>query len=110
MSVCALYLLRRKYTYTYILISSPYLLEICVPFSDAVSVSQSNAYKKLPIHLLFESDAVANREDDTKYLEIVFQLLRANPETVMVSKDAKQASIPQGGRPSRSGNKRKYCA
>ena len=76
----------------------------------AVSVSQSNVCKKLPVHLLFESDAVANRADDTKYLEIVFQLLRANPETVMVSKDAKQASIPQGGRPSRSGNKRKYRA
>jgi ankyrin repeat protein len=76
----------------------------------AVSVSQSNVYKKLPIHLLFESDAVVNREDDIKYLESVFQLLRAYPETVMLSEDAKQASIPQGGRPSRSGKKRKYHA
>ncbi len=75
----------------------------------AVSVSQSNALNKLPVHLLFESNSV-NRADDTKYLESVFQLLRAYPETVMVSEDTKQASIPQGGRPSRSGKKRKYCA
>ncbi len=74
----------------------------------AVSVSQSNALNKLPIHLLFESNSV-NRADDTKYLEIVFQLLRANPETVMLPEDAKQASIPQVGRPSRNGKKRKYC-
>jgi ankyrin repeat protein len=74
----------------------------------AVSVSQSNVCNKLPVHLLFESDAVVNRVDDIKYLEIVFQLLRSNPETVIVSEDAKQASIPQGGRPSRSGKKRKY--
>jgi hypothetical protein len=79
---------------------------------DAVSVSQSNVYNKLPIHLLFESNAVANRADDTKYLENVFQLLRAYPETVMVSEDGKQATIPQGGRPSpsRNGKKRKYRA
>jgi ankyrin repeat protein len=75
---------------------------------DAVSVSQSNALNKLPIHLLFESDDVSNREDDTKYLESVFQLLRAYPETVTLTEDAKQASIPQGGRPSRNGKKRKY--
>jgi ankyrin repeat protein len=75
----------------------------------AVSVSQGNALNKLPIHLLLESDATASR-DDTKYLESVFQLLRLYPETVMVSEDAKQASIPQGGRPSRSGKKRKYYA
>jgi ankyrin repeat protein len=77
---------------------------------DAVSVSQGNVLNKLPIHLLFESDATASRADDTKYLESVFQLLRSYPETVMVSEDAKQASIPQGGRPSRSGKKRKYRA
>ena len=77
---------------------------------DAVSVSQSNVYNKLPIHLLFESNAVVNREDDTKYLESVFQLLRAYPETVMTPGDEKQSSIPQVGRPSRSGKKRKYHA
>ncbi len=76
----------------------------------AVSVSQSNVLNKLPIHLLFESNAVTNREDDTKYLETIFRLLRFNPETVMLSGDEKQQSIPQGGRPSRSGKKRKYYA
>jgi ankyrin repeat protein len=76
----------------------------------AVSVSQCNVCNKLPIHLLFESNAVANREDDTKYLESVFQLLRAYPETVMISEDGKQATFPHGGRPSRSGKKRKYRA
>jgi ankyrin repeat protein len=78
---------------------------------SAVSVSQGNVYNKLPIHLLFESNSVVNREDDTKYMDSLFQLLRANPETVMLSEDTKQASIPHGGRPSRSGKKRKYyCA
>jgi ankyrin repeat protein len=43
---------------------------------DAVSVSQSNALNKLPIHLLFESDVFTEREDDTKYLESVFQLVQ----------------------------------
>jgi ankyrin repeat protein len=76
----------------------------------AVSVSQGNVCNKLPIHLLFESGSVPEREDDTKYLESIFRLLRFNPETVMVSEDAKLASIPQVGRPSRSGKKRKYCA
>ncbi len=76
----------------------------------AVSVSQRNVCDKLPFDLLFESNAIANREDDTKYLESVFQLLRANPETVMLPEHEKQLSIPQRGRPSRSGKKRKYCA
>ena len=77
---------------------------------DAVSVSQSNVYNKLPVHLLLESDAVSNREDDTKYLESVFQLLRAYPETVMLPGDAKQQSARYGRIPSRNGKKRKYCA
>jgi ankyrin repeat protein len=77
---------------------------------DAVSVSQGNVLNKLPIHLLLESDATASREDDIKYMESVFQLLRAYPETVMVSGDQKQQSIPQRGRPSRNGKKRKYRA
>ncbi len=73
----------------------------------AVSVSQGNVLNKLPIHLLLERYA-ADREDDTKYLDSVFQLLRANPETVMSSGDEKQQRILQRGRPSRSGKKRKY--
>jgi hypothetical protein len=52
---------------------------------DAVAVSKRNAHKKLPIHLLFESNVVTDREDDdTKYAESIFQLLRAYPETVMM--------------------------
>jgi hypothetical protein len=54
---------------------------------DAVAVSKRNAHKKLPIHLLFESNAEnagTDREEDTKYAESIFQLLRAYPETVMI--------------------------
>ena len=50
----------------------------------AVSVSKRNAYKKLPIHLLLESDAFVNRQEDVKYTESIFQLLRVYPETVAV--------------------------
>jgi ankyrin repeat protein len=49
----------------------------------AVSVSKKNSLNKLPIHLLSESNAVADR-DDTKYTESIFQLLRAYPDTVMM--------------------------
>ena len=55
----------------------------------AVSVSKRNAYKKLPIHLLLESDAFVNREEDVKYTEIIFQLLRVYPETVMMAEGGK---------------------
>jgi hypothetical protein len=55
----------------------------------AVSVSKRNAYKKLPIHLLLESDAFVNREEDVKYTESIFQLLRVYPETVMVAEGGK---------------------
>jgi ankyrin repeat protein len=44
----------------------------------AVSVSTTNGHNKLPIHLLLESKAVVNREDDTKYMESIFRLLRAS--------------------------------
>jgi len=55
----------------------------------AVSVSKRNAYKKLPIHLLLESDAFVKREEDVKYAEIIFQLLRVYPETVMMAEGGK---------------------
>jgi ankyrin repeat protein len=51
---------------------------------DAVAVSKRNALNKLPIHLLFESNAVTDREEDAKYAESIFQLLRAYPDTVMM--------------------------
>ncbi len=51
---------------------------------NAVSVSKTNVNNKLPIHLLLESNAVTSREDDTKYTESIFRLLRAYPDTVML--------------------------
>ncbi len=49
---------------------------------DAASVSRRNADEKLPIDLLWESNAVEDREDP-EYTESVYRLLRACPETVM---------------------------
>eukprot|EP00984_Skeletonema_dohrnii_P017704 scaffold8135_cov127-Skeletonema_dohrnii-CCMP3373.AAC.6 len=49
---------------------------------DAVSVSKRNAQKKLPIDLLWDSNAVEDR-DSVEYTESVFRLLKAYPETVM---------------------------
>ena len=46
------------------------------------SVSKRNTDNKLPIHLLLESNEVRDRED-TKYLESIYRLLRAYPETLM---------------------------
>jgi len=51
---------------------------------DAVSVSTTNGHNMLPIHLLLESDAIDSREDDSKYTESIFRLLRAYPDTVMM--------------------------
>ena len=48
---------------------------------DAVSVSRRNARKKLPIDLLWESNAVEDRES-LEYTGSVFQLMRANPQMV----------------------------
>ena len=49
----------------------------------AVSVSRQNTYKKLPIDLLWESNEVDDRNrDGLEYVENVFRLLKAYPETV----------------------------
>ena len=48
----------------------------------AVSVSKRNANNQLPIDLLFESNAVNDREG-VEYTESIFQLLRSYPATVM---------------------------
>ena len=48
----------------------------------ATSVSKRNAHNKLPIHLLLESNEVRDRVD-TKYVESMYRLLRAYPETLM---------------------------
>jgi len=49
---------------------------------DAVSVSKRNAHGKLPIDLLWESNAVEDRES-IEYTESVFRLLTAYPEMMM---------------------------
>jgi hypothetical protein len=48
---------------------------------DAVSVSKMNAQKKLPIDLLFECNAVSNRES-VEYTGSIFRRLKAYPETI----------------------------
>ena len=48
---------------------------------DAVSVSKRNAENKLPIELLWESDAVKD-EESAEYTDCVFRLLKAYPETL----------------------------
>jgi ankyrin repeat protein len=71
----------------------------------AVSVSRRNAHNKLPIHLLLESNEVRDREDN-KYVESIYRLLRAYPETVMMGEKEKSKSedcLPH----SHSGKKRK---
>ena len=50
---------------------------------DAASVSKRNAHGKLPIDLLWES-TVSDRES-VEYIGSVFQLVRANPEMVIIS-------------------------
>ena len=49
---------------------------------DAVSVSRTNVDKKLPIDLLWESNAVEDRES-VEYTESMYRLLKAYPETIM---------------------------
>ena len=49
---------------------------------DAASVSKRNVTGKIPINLLWESNAVRDRES-IEYTESVFRLLKAYPETVM---------------------------
>ena len=60
-----------------------------------VSISKRNAHSQLPIHLLLESKEVSDRED-TKYLESVYRLLRAYPETVIGVKEEFNLEIEQG--------------
>jgi ankyrin repeat protein len=72
---------------------------------DAVSVSTRNAHKKLPIDLLFESNEVLNRES-TEYIESIFRLLRAYPETVMNYNAQQQARLD--GCSTRKVKKRKF--
>jgi ankyrin repeat protein len=53
-------------------------------YGGSMSVSKRNALNQLPIHLLLESNDV-NGRDDIKYVESVYRLMRAHPETIMNS-------------------------
>ena len=74
---------------------------------DAVSVSMRNAQNKLPIELLWESNAVEGREG-VEYTDSIFRLLKAYPETLrdVDTDDVKPASAARSGR---SGNGKKSC-
>ena len=66
-----------------------------------------NSQKKLPIDLLWESNAVEDRES-VEYIKSVFRLLKAYPETVMnVCTDAQSASDAYLSQ-NRIGKKRKF--
>ena len=76
---------------------------------DAVSVSKRNANKKLPIDLLWESNAVEDRES-IEYTESVYRLLRANPEMMMgIDVQMMQSSASTSSTlPCQVGKKRKF--
>eukprot|EP00986_Skeletonema_menzelii_P005306 scaffold1900_cov147-Skeletonema_menzelii.AAC.4 len=53
---------------------------------DAVAVSKRNALEKLPIEVLWESDAVVDIDrESVEYTECLFQLLKSYPEITMNS-------------------------
>ena len=74
----------------------------------AVSVSERDTHRKLPIDLLWESNAVEDRES-IEYTGSVFQLLKAYPETVMNSavKDDVTQQVEMGVSSSHNEKKRK---
>ncbi len=75
--------------------------------SNAVPVSKRNAHKKLPIDLLWESDAVRDR-DSIEYTGSVFQLLRADPE-MMINRNVNMKQQSKAVEcSSQNGKKRKY--
>jgi len=75
---------------------------------DAVSVSRQNAHKKLPIDLLWDSNAVEDRES-VAYTESVFRLLKAYPETMMNYNVDKKQQAKAGGCSPQNEKKRKFC-
>ncbi len=78
---------------------------------DATSVSRRNAHKKLPIDLLWESNAVEDIIDrlSIEYTSSVFLLLRANPEMMFMTSNmtTKQSA---GAGTSQSGKRRKFAS
>eukprot|EP00985_Skeletonema_marinoi_P011264 scaffold5334_cov74-Skeletonema_marinoi.AAC.2 len=75
---------------------------------DAVSVSKRNAQKKLPIDLLWDSNAVEDRES-VAYTESVFRLLKAYPETMMNYNVDEKQQAKAGGCSPQNERKRKFC-
>mmetsp|Transcript_22145 Transcript_22145/g.34761 ORF Transcript_22145/g.34761 Transcript_22145/m.34761 type:complete len:517 (-) Transcript_22145:181-1731(-) len=76
---------------------------------DAVFVSKRNADNKLPIDLLWESNAVEDRES-VEYTESVFQLLKAYPEMIMNCNMSTKQQVTPVDFSSQNGKKRKLCA
>ncbi len=75
---------------------------------DAASVSKRNTHKKLPIELLWESDAVKDRES-IDYTDTIFRLLKAYPETLRnVGRRQLQSSLAACPSQIGNGKKRKY--
>ena len=72
---------------------------------DAVSVSNRNAQKKLPIDLLWESNGVLDRES-IEYTESVYRLLRAYPDMIMGIDVQVQSASASSPTPSLTGKKR----
>ncbi len=50
---------------------------------NVASVAEQNSDKKLPIHLLVESDVDGVDHESPDYIEAVWLLLRAYPEIVL---------------------------
>ena len=73
---------------------------------DAVSVSMRNVNGKLPIELLWESNAVNDRES-VEYMECIFRLLKTYPEMIMSS--SIELNEPTDMDATQVGKKRKFC-
>ena len=75
---------------------------------DAISVSKRNAQNKLPIDLLWESNAVEDRES-VEYTDSIFRLLKAYPELIM-NKHPQDQEAKAGACTSQNEKKRKLDA
>ncbi len=51
----------------------------------SMSVSKRNTHKQLPIELLLENKNEVSNEESVEYTESIYRLLRAYPETMMIS-------------------------
>ena len=73
---------------------------------STASLSKTNDHGKLPIDLLWESNAVEDRES-VGYTGSIFQLVRANPEMVTISNSI--VNQPVNVDATRNGKRRKTC-